>query len=322
MKILVISSRDLEKGSTKFRIVQYQDYLATQGVEIDYIRRKELKASVIDDFARYDVIYNQKCLISIGLSKRIFRRARRVIFDFDDAIYTRPGKPYGWLTAMRVHRRLHFWLRQSNSVMTANQYLAKYAKVYSEHVEMIPMAIDMQRWEPDEARTSKGITLGWAGSPVNIPNLERLDPVLSRVLEMHPNVRLAVYSGKRPQLSCRFDYVPFAPGTEAAFIQQLDIGLLPLRDEEYSRGKSPIKAIQYLACGVPVVGNIFGATAEILDTSNSVAVYSDEEWLSALSGLVSDRDLLWQMSRASRKGVVRQHDVLAVREQLLRVLQG
>ncbi len=184
------------------------------------------------------------------------------------------------------------------------------------------MALDLDTWRPREKGNSSPITIGWTGSPANLPNLERLAPVLSVLLMRYPFVKLRVFSGQRPALSCPFEYHAFEPGKEPLFVQQLDIGILPLNYEEYSMGKSPIKAIQYLACGVPVVGNIIGATADILNERNSIAVSAEADWLCGLEKLVNDQNLRNVLGRGGREFVLRHHDVSVVREQIVQIFSG
>lgn len=322
MRVLVIVSRDLEKGSTKYRIAQYEEFLRAQGIRLEFVRRAELTGSLVRRSGEFDAVFNQKCLIEGSLSRRLFAESRRVIFDFDDAIYTRPGRPHSFITALRVKSRFRLWLKGASVVTAANTYLANSAKRYASAVEVVPMAIDATAWTPATETRSDGITIGWAGSPATITNVERLNRVLAAVVKKYPSVRVAVFSGARPRLSFPFEYHPFQPGEEPLFVRGLDIGLLPLPDEEYARGKSPIKALQYLACGVPVVGNVVGATAEILSAENSIAVSTDDEWFTALKTLIHECETRSALGRAGRAFVVQHHDVRVIRELLLRLLRG
>jgi len=322
MKILVISGGDLEKGSIKYRIAQYTDFLEANGLKLDFVKRSEIDRSFIPKLKMYDVVFNQRCLIRASLARKIIANSRRLVFDFDDAIYTRPGKPHFWLTSLRVKRRLRIWIQGADVVTTANHFLAAYAGKYSSCVKVIPNAVDLETWKPATRERGETVTIGWAGAPVNIPNIERLEPVLSELLSKYPFLKLAVFSGKRPNLKCPFDYYSFEPGKEPEFVRSLDIGLLPLVNEEYSKGKSPIKAIQYLACGVPVVGNPIGATKEILNDDNSIAVSSDEEWIAALESLVKDNQRRASMGRAGRAHVERNHNIRLTAKQRLSVFLG
>ncbi len=169
------------------------------------------------------------------------------------------------------------------------------------------MAIDLQQWQHQSRESADVFRLGWVGAPNNLAHLERLDPILHEVTRRFPQVRLMVFSGRKPDLKCPFEFTSFSPNGEIPFIQQLDAGLLPLTNEEYSRGKSPIKAIQYLACGVPVVGNVYGATSEICNPLNSIAVDSPEQWIEAIARLVRDRAFAQEMGQTGRLHIANHH---------------
>ena len=317
MKALVIISRDQDKASTRFRFVQYEELLAERGITLEYVRRDAITEDVLARLPDYDVLINQKCLMKKRLAKKVIAASRRIIFDMDDAIWTRPGRDHSWFTAWRVKSRLRQWLSAANVVTVANNYLADYARQYAQRVEVVHMALDTEQWKPREQANKQTLTIGWAGSPATLKNLEHIGEQLCEYLKKNPNMRLAVYSGKRPQLPCEFDYTPFVPGTEAEFASQLDIGLLPLpTDDAFTRGKSPIKALQYMASGVPVIGQIRGATAEILDESNSIAVQDESDWEKAIETLVGDSQKRQSMGEIARNKIIREYDLNKTATQL------
>jgi len=303
-------------------VVQYESYLQQHGVELEYLRQSDIDLAALGQIGNIDILYNQKCLLPLRLAKRVSRKASRIIFDFDDAVYTRPGRPYRFLTRHRVRSRLHYWLRKADAIFPANQYLADYACRCSEAVSVLPMALNLADWTPktDASAAADTIALGWAGAPANLKYLEAIDGPLSRILQRYPQAKLRVFSGQRPSLTCPFDYVPFRDGAEPAFVKSLDIGLLPLERDEFCRGKSPIKAIQYLSCEVPVVGRIEGATREILNPRNSIAIESRKDWEKGLGQLIEDTTLRARMGQEGRRLVLRHHDVTVVRDQLLQAL--
>lgn len=323
MRLLGIISRDMEKASTKYRIGQYLDFLELKGIHCDFVHRRFLDKSILPRISNSDILFNQKCLFNRALAGKMLANSARSIFDFDDAIYTRPGRPYFILTRHRILERLKLWLSRADVVTTPNHFLASFARRYSDKVVIIPMALDLEKWQPSDRPVSDKITIGWAGSPVNIPLLEGLDSVLADLCRRYKQVRIAVFSGKKPDLSFPFDYYPYKSGREADFVRNLDIGLLPLDNDEFARGKSPIKAIQYLACGIPVVGNARGATREILTGENSLAVSSADEWSKALAHLIeAPHDKLKKMGADGRRHVEENHDINKVRDQLFRVISG
>jgi len=322
MKALVIISRDQDKASTRFRFVQYEALLEERGVTLEYIRRDAIDNQVLARIPDYDVLINQKCLMKKSLANKIIAASKRIIFDMDDAIWTRPGRDHSWLTAWRVKSRLRQWLEAANVVTVANDYLGDYARKFSDNVEVIHMALDINQWQPSEKNTAT-VTMGWAGSPATVKNLEHIGEALCQCLGDNPDLRLAVYSGKKPELSCQFDYTPFAPGTEADFMQQLDIGLLPLpEDDTFTRGKSPIKALQYMASGIAVVGQVRGATAEILNKTNSLRVETDMDWQLAIKDLCHNAAKRTQLGKAGRVFMVKEHNMQCTVEQIITAMSG
>jgi glycosyltransferase involved in cell wall biosynthesis len=322
MNVLSIISRDMEKGSTKYRLVQYLDILNKKGINVEFINRKTIGAIIIKKAQQADLVFNQKCLFKTSVARKLIAKSQRTIFDFDDAIYTRPGKPHSWATSYRIKKRLHLWLKCADIVTTSNHFLAGYALKYSNSVKVIPMALDTDVWKPRNRIHRDEIIMGWAGAPVNVPLIEKLGPILAHLLKKYTFLTLAIFSGRKPKLSCPFEYHPFFPGSEPEFVKNLDIGLLPLDDEEYTRGKSPIKAFQYLACGVPVVGNVIGATAEILNDKNSIAVSSEKEWFNALERLAINRDLAISMGHIGHNLIQKNHNLITVGEKLFNVISG
>ena len=319
MKALVIVSRDLEKGSTKFRIVQYADFFRAQGWQMDFVHRRDVTPQQAAD---YDVVFNQKCLPNIFQSRRLVAAARRVIFDFDDAIYTRPGAPFSWWTQLRVDRRFRYWLQNSDVVIAANQYLADAARKVGASPMVLPMTLDLATWQPAPRREDGTVRIGWTGAPTNLPQLERLEKNLAAVLQRQPAARLAVFSGREPRWALPCEFHAYKPGGETPFVQSLDIGLLPLVEDDFTRGKSPIKSLQYLSCGVPVVGNVFGATREILSPGNSLAVTTDSGWIDALETLINHPEQRRALGEAGRQFVAAHHDATLVRQKLLALFSG
>lgn len=307
MQVIAITVGNQEAGSTYFRLVQYQSLFASKGIELRCIEKNQVNEEGIKNLSKVDCVINQKCLLPLSISKKIVKASRCVIFDFDDAIFTRPLKAYSYLTQLRVNARIHFWLQNAHCVSVANKFLMQFANKYASSVCKIPMALDLEMWKPSEKKHGS-FTIGWAGAPVNLCQLEAIDGQLKQVLECYPQVKFAVFCGKKPSLSIPFDYTPFQAGKEAGFVQQLDVGLLPLTDDIHSRGKSPIKALQYLSCGVPVVGNVIGASKEILSKENSIALSHEISWEKALKYLVANPIECQKMGARGLDSIKKYHD--------------
>jgi len=312
-------SRDLDKGSTRFRVVNYQRWLECQGVVLDYVNRENISARQV---LRYDVLFNQKCRLSAWSSAHLRKAAKRLVFDFDDAIWTRARKPYGAFVGNRVRKRLDWWFEAADVVTTSSEYLANYARRVTQAVRVIPMAVDTDEWQPMPRPVDGKVRIGWAGRPGNLRYLKAIEPALAEVQRSRPHVEYAIYSGEKPDLTVPFHYQPFAARTEARFIQSLDIGLLPLDDGEFTKGKSPIKAIQYLACGVPVVGNVVGAGCEIVTAANGLDVAQTGGWTASLLRLIDDATERQRCGIAGRAHIITHNNLVNTRNALLAAITG
>lgn len=294
MRIAVFPIGNLESPSTWYRIGQYLPHFQAAGIEVEFAPK---------DLDRFDLVLNQK-----NLFPKIIRH-KRLLFDFDDALWTRPIKPYSFLTQWRVNRRLHRWLQGAETIV-ANEYLARYARQHCSNVSVIPMSLDLDHWKPGQPE--RGL-IGWSGAPHNFHYLQKIEDDLLRLKADFPWITFAVYSGQKPNLKIPFEYVPFKKGEEPLFTQRLSIGLLPLDDDPYSFGKSPIKALQYMACGVPVVTNGKGATQELLQGEAEQVTHS---WYESLSRMLTSPKK--QNGRALAEA---HHDIKKVSKKLIALLR-
>lgn len=328
LNVLAITVGELNEGSTQFRLGQFLPLFRQADIQVTCVSREQVhRLNPADgELQRADIILIQKSLFSMGQEKALRRTGLPLIYDFDDAVWARPGKPNSLLTRWRLHRRLHYWLRQATAVVPANGVLAAYARKFSSRIHPIPMAVDTEAWKPavaEKTNPDAPFVIGWLGSPGNLPYLEKLHPELQQ-LQQNPElkIKIRIFCGQRPKFDFPFDYVPYQPNTEAAFIQTLDLGLLPLPDTEHARGKSPIKSLQYLACGVPVMGNFVGATAEICRPAFSIPLTPGQDWAGCIREWREKRDALRAMGIAGREFILQRHSLKTCAGQWIRLFQA
>jgi len=321
MNITVIGYGDEQTASTRFRYHAIKKFLAAEGLELEFQYKDDWGSpGFIDACDRADLIINQKCLLKKTHADTLFRLGKPICFDFDDALWTRPGKPYSLLTGLKVKSRLRYILERSTAVIVANNYLAEYAKSYAGNVMIIPMGLDLEDWRPASSFSDK-IVMGWNGAPNNLPQLYAIADQLRKVLDTCNHVELAVCCGAEPELDMPYRYVPFEPRADRTFVQGINIGLLPMEDHEYSRGKSSIKALQYMASASAVVGNWVGATAELLGEDRAVQIVNSGDWESALTSLLNDRERMIALGAGGRAFMEAKHDVKSIALQLLAFLR-
>ncbi len=299
MKILALTFGSESAASSLYRVYQYIEPLAREGIELEACPAGSFERWDLLD--RYDAVLIQKKLFRTGRVRFIRRRVRRLIYDVDDAIWEPHGWTHHWFTRWRTRRRLHCVASLADGCIAANGVLAAELRRHTKRaVEIIPMSLDEAVWHPAAAKSSGPLRIGWAGAPANLPYLTAIEPALLTVQRAHPEVEIVVYCGHAPDFTggLKATHVPFQPGVEPEVVRSFDIGLLPLPDNAFAQGKSPIKGLQYMACGVAVVASPVGATREIFQAGGTVLFAGEKsEWQAMLSRLINEAELRKQISR-------------------------
>ena len=231
---------------------------------------------------------------------------RRVdVYDFDDALFAAPRR--------RLHDRLKreperfdVYLGSARLVIAGNEYLADRACKIAAKVEVIPSCIEVLAETPPPARL-EAQTLGWIGSPTTTPYVEALIPKLAPLRSRFPELRL-ILVGAQPQrkLPDWVDVRTWSPASEATALAEMDVGLMPLPDDPWSRGKCGYKLLQYAAAGVPSVGDPVGVNRRILDGIGGVAPLKARTWPSEISELLLDRQARDEIATRGHKFVDRE----------------
>jgi glycosyltransferase involved in cell wall biosynthesis len=220
-------------------------------------------------------------------------------------------------------------IRHSDRVIAGNEYLAEYARRFSSAVTVIPTCVDTTRFVPSAHASNNGArraapVVGWIGSPTTVPYLRALAPLLQRVAREHPFVLRVSGSGEAIA-------VPGVPTEQPAWtlhgevelFNTCDVGVYPLTDDEWSRGKCGFKAIEFMACGVPVVASAVGVNREIIeDGVNGFLASTDHEWSDKLSRLLCDQDLRRRLGAAGRNTIEQRYSLQVIAPKLEATLRA
>jgi hypothetical protein len=302
MRVLCLTTGSQTRASTFFRIVQYTERLAAQGIQVEMAPARGFERW--NEIGGYDAVVVQKALIRVGRVRNIRKATRRLLYDVDDAIWRPHGKKTFFIRKIREAIRLKTVVRAADLCTVANEVLASHLRTFTPRVTVIPMALDERQWTfQTKTPERKSIRIGWSGHPVNVGSIQGLESVLAQIQKEYPQVEYAIFSGEKPSLpSLKFEYMPFNPGAEAEAVRTFDIGLLPLPTDSFSEGKSPIKALQYLASGAAVVASPVGASKEFfVEPDTAIFVKSQEEWLGALRKLIGNAPLRHEMILRGRR---------------------
>lgn len=248
----------------------------------------------------YDVTFLQREMLSTFMTlERLTRRPR--VLDVDDAIW--------------IHRRGAFadrLFQLCDHVICGNHFLASHVARWNRNVTIIPTAVDTDRFHPaKQVVTHRGAIIGWFGVSSGFRFLYSIEPALAAVLQKHPDATLRVISNRRPRFkeisADRVEFIPYSRSREVGSLQDLTLGLMPLDDTDWSRGKCSYKMLLYMACGIPVVVSPVGMNSDVLAKGNSgLAAITQSDWVDALDALLTNSALRSRMGRSGRF-VVQQH---------------
>lgn len=236
-----------------------------------------------------------------------------IVFDFDDAVFLGDTS--------NSNRFMHRWkcpwkagqiMRWSGSVIAGNAYLAGWAREHQRQVTIIPTAIDTARYQTRSWGGEPGTpVVGWIGTPTTVKYLESYAAVFQQLAERRQFRLKIVSAGKRVKMDgVSIEQVEWNLEREIEEFQSCDIGVAPLWDDAWSRGKCGFKALQFMACGVPVVASRVGVHNEMIESGvNGVLAQSAQEWLSAMEWLLDDLAARRRLGAAGRKTVEDRYSV-------------
>jgi glycosyltransferase involved in cell wall biosynthesis len=353
IKVLALSPIPEEGAGCRFRIAQYLPYLRDAGFDVtispfytrEYFRlvyqpgRYATKAAKflalavkryaeLTSVSQYDLIFLYREAIPLGpplLEWMLAKTGVPIVYDFDDAIFLPSVSEANRAIAfLKQPGRVATILEHSTRVVVGNDFLASYARRFNPAVTVIPTAVDTRRFAPRLDRPAPGAkpVVGWIGSPTTFPYLEALADVLREVATRHP-FTLKVSGAGRPVHFPGVDVqeVPWSMADEVSLFNTCDVGVYPLTDDDWSRGKCGFKAIQCMACGVPVVAAAVGVNREIIvDGANSFLASSRAEWIDKLGRLLSDEALRARMAVAGRQTIEDRYSLRVTAPKLAEVL--
>jgi len=268
----------------------------------------------------YDFIFIQREAFFLGTTffEKSFSRSRaKVIFDFDDSIWlnqisnSAPNKRFNFL---KKTSKVSEIIKLSDTVVVGNRYLFEYAMQFNKNVRLIPTTIDTDIYTPlSVTETDKNkITIGWSGSKTTIDHFREAIPVLQHIKGKYKNqVQIKVmgdasFSDENLDASSS----DWRLETEIEDLRTFDIGIMPLPDDEWSRGKCGLKGLQYMALEIPTIMSRVGINSEIIDNGvNGFLASTKEEWVQSLSILINDKTLRKQMGEKGREKVINHYSV-------------
>jgi glycosyltransferase involved in cell wall biosynthesis len=342
IRVLGLTLYGQRAASTRYRITQYQADLLSDGIDLD------VRALLDDDYllARYQgaglplaqlakaywkrvwmllsdrdhdlYVVNAELLPWVPSAVERLLLKKPYIYDFDDAFYLRYSPQLGsGCMASLLQNKFASVVEGAAAVTAGSRSLYDFAYQYNQNTSLLPTVVDTTRFVAMPGlRDDRALTIGWIGSPTNHVYLQQMvEPLTS--LAKQRIIRFVVVGAHCPAIDgvevvCK----PWSEETEVQDINSFDIGIMPLHDDPWARGKCGFKLIQYLACEVPVVASAVGANLDIVGPEVGLLASNSEQWHDALLRLANDANLRHSMGVAGRK-LVREKYSLASTAQLL-----
>lgn len=343
MKVALLTKYGDMAASTRQRFHQYAPFLRTEGFELlvrpllddDYLEQlykgghrksRHVAARYLDRLAWLvscpdaDLIWLHCELFPFlpGLVERLAHLpGKPVVFDYDDAIFHNYDRHRNPLVRALLGRKLRNTISGARLVIAGNAYLADYARASCSHVAIVPTVVDTRIYceapaAPDRAAApDRQLHVGWIGTPSTWSEyVSGLLPTLMPTLHSVDARLVVMGAGYHAAAQPRLDLHEWSEEAEVPFLQSLDIGIMPLTDTPWARGKCGYKLIQYMACGLPVIASPVGVNAEIVEHGvNGFLASTEAEWTEALLALLSNSKLRKQMGKEGRRKVERDYSL-------------
>ncbi len=355
MRLLAYLADPPSSGSSRYRVCQFRQALAQAGIELTvsspapealFARLSRtnsywvklcyygvfLVRRILDVLSapRFDVVLVQRDLFPYGpplLEWCLLRLNRRVLYDTDDANFHRPSfAPANVFQRFRWQRKYEVIMRGASRVTVVNSYIADHVRSFNPHVRVVPMAIDITAYRsvPRQRRNDE-LVIGWNGTKGALAYLEMLREVLADLSRRYQfRVRVITGSPAPPDLAgTKVELVPWTAEGEIGALAGIDIGVVPLADGPFERGKFPFKLLQFMTLGVPVVASDLGTPREIIEHGvNGFLARTDGQWADALATLLEDAARRRVVGERGRQVVESRYSLNAVARSLIEELHA
>ena len=338
IRVAFLTRYNRSRASSRVRVYDYIPHLTNLGLEC---RAYPLPQNFSSTFTRLhfliralwlahwaDVVVLQKMILREEFVNLLKRVNPRVIFDFDDAVWTPPDTlsddPVVQSRYQVIAKRFHHLLRQVRCVVVGSHYLAQYAKQWTSSVYVVPSSVDLEHYPIKPPSDGEHVVFGWIGSPENLLDFNPIRGILKRVFQvLNTRAVLKIVSTQPLYIDgIPMQFERWQLDQDIVFLHSFDIGLMPLSNTERSRGRCGFKAIQYMAVGLPVVASPVGAAVEIIEHEKTgFLAHTEKEWEEALIRLSVDGNLRMRLGKAGRARVERLYSIQANAPKLAAILQ-
>lgn len=324
MKLLIISN-NISRASFRLRVGDHLDFLDKEGIRCNVRqlpRNTSDRWNLFKTSGQYDAVLIQRKCLNFWDAAVLSHFCPKMIFDYDDAIMYSATKPESRLTS---HFRLFKRTAGMMDVMIAgNEYLAGYGRRYCNQVHILPTGLDTNSYQVKDVRKNGSeIRLVWIGSQATLKYLAELCPVLEQIGKKHQNVVLRIIADKFFDLdNMSVQKRLWSLDNQISDLMACDIGLSPLPDNRFTRGKCGFKILQYFAAGLPVIASPVGVNQKFIKESNAgLLAMTHSEWQDAIEKMVKGIAVYRQLGQNGEK-YVQAYDRNVIANELCRIIKS
>jgi len=330
IKVLVLTKYDKKGASSRLRSLQYFRGIEKSGIELEhspllddsyienlYSGKKMSKLYVLKRYVkrflklfsskRYDLLWIEKELFPwfpLNIEGLLNKFGVKYIVDYDDAIFHNYDQHKIGIVRFLLSTKIPNVMKNAQLVTVCNNYLKEKAvSSGAKKVEVIPTVVDLERYSAVYKTNNTKLTIGWIGTPKTekyVMNLKNVFEKISKEID----IKVVVIGGIEFSSDVfEYEILPWSEDKEAEYISKIDIGIMPLTDSNWEKGKCGYKLIQYMACGKPVIASKVGMNCEIVkDDKNGYLAANESEWIEAIRKL-NDKDKRIKLGSFARKEV-------------------
>jgi len=321
---LLILSNNPSRASFRQRIGVYLDTVRSNGINPEvvklpggYLARRKLFQRAED----FDGVFLHKKKLNFFDAFWLRRYSKKLIYDFDDAVMYSPKNPES--DSASHFRPFSRTVKLADMIIAGNSYLAEHARKFNPNVEILPTGLDTEAYKVQASSTNDGkIRLVWIGSKSTLRYLSDIRPALEEIGSRFDNVILRIICDDFLNLqNMPVEKYLWSGDTEASDLATCDIGLAPLPDNRFTRGKCGFKILQYTAAGLPVIASPVGVNTDYIRQGGGYLADGVSGWIDKLCQLISDPQLRKQMGQTGRAKVQR-FDLRVLGRVLIRLIKG
>jgi glycosyltransferase involved in cell wall biosynthesis len=349
MRCLALTKYGRLAPSSRLRFCQYLPYLESQRITVrlapllgdsyvqnlyqgrppqwgEVLRAYFLRLLHLCRFQQYDLLWIEYELfpwLPAWFESYWWNSKVPCVVECDDAVFHRYDLRPNRLVKALLGSKIDRLMQKARTVIAGNDYLAEHARhAGAREIKLLPTVVDLNRYQPKSASLDSAFKIGWIGNPGTAKYLSLIHEALRQAAAQIPIELVAVGSGPLNLEGVPVQARPWSEAEEAKEIRRFDVGIMPLPDEPWAKGKCGYKLIQYMACALPVIASPVGANLKLVDATNGFLASSTEDWVEAFKTLYHNRQQGIELGQAGRRKVEAEYCLQVTAPRLCRILRA